>query len=43
MLPPQMESTDTTYTPRVKAVDTTKIHPIRFEVHITDWVDYDFD
>ena len=43
MLPPQMESTDTTYTPRVKSVDTTKIHPIRFDVHITDWVDYDFD
>lgn len=37
--PPQTESTDTTYTPRAKSVDTTKMHPIRFDVHITDWVE----
>jgi hypothetical protein len=35
---PQMEIKDTTYTPRVKA-DTNKLHPIRFDVHITDWED----
>jgi len=36
---PQMEIRDTTYTPRVKSTDTTDRHPIRFDVHITDWED----
>jgi hypothetical protein len=41
---PYTRCVDTTsvYTPRVKA-DTNKLHPIRFDVHITDWEDYDFD
>lgn len=36
---PQIEIRDTTYTPRVKSTDTTDRHPIRFDVHITDWED----
>ena len=39
---PQMESKDTTYTPRTKhPKDTTRRIPIKFDVHITDWEDYD--
>ena len=38
-MPPQTKSTDTTYTPRVKADTTEKRHPIRFEVTIKDWED----
>lgn len=37
MEPPQILNIDTTYTPRVKVIDTTKTHPIRFDVHITEW------
>ena len=36
-MPPQTKSIDTTYTPRHR--DTTKKHPIRFDIHITDWED----
>ena len=38
-MPPQTKSTDTTYTPRVKADTTEKRHPIRFGVTIIDWED----
>lgn len=39
---PQMESKDTTYTPMTKhPKDTTRRIPIRFDVHITNWEEYD--
>ena len=41
-MPPQTKSIDTAYTPRVKA-DTIKKTPIRFNVTITNWEDYDID
>ena len=41
-MPPQTKSIDTAYTPRVKA-DTIKKIPIRFDVTIKDWEDYDID
>lgn len=41
-MPPQTKSIDTAYTPRVKA-DTIKKTPIRFDVTIKDWEDYDIN
>lgn len=39
---PQMESKDTTYTPMTKhPKDTTRRIPIRFDVHIINWEEYD--
>ena len=36
IMPPQIWSIDTTYTPRVKSEDTTKVK-IGFEISITPW------
>ena len=41
-MPPQATDIDTVYTPKVKA-DTIKKIPIRFDVAIKDWEDYDID
>ena len=40
----ETKTMDSTYKHRPhRPKDTTDRHPIRFDVHITDWDNYDFD